>query len=45
MDIQKDLLTEYNPNGKLTISDLELAGMILGCIVLLYIWNDLVFNM
>ena len=33
-DIQDDMITEANQTGSLTINDLELAGLILGWLVL-----------
>ena len=44
MNIDQDLLTEYNPTLTLTINDLDLAGMVLGWLVLQYFWQNLVFN-
>ena len=43
-DIQERLVTEKNPTGDLTINDFELAGMVLGWLVLEYIWNHLSFK-
>ena len=35
---------EENPTLTLTISDLELAGVVLGCLVLEYVCHELVFK-
>ena len=43
-DIQNRLVTTENPKGDLTINDLELAGMVLGWLVLEYIWTKLSFK-
>lgn len=44
LDIQKELITDKNRNGKLTINDLELAGLVLGWLVLEYVCADLQFK-
>ena len=44
MDIQQALLTEDNPTGTLNVNNLELEGMVLGWLVLAYVWHDLVFK-
>jgi hypothetical protein len=43
-DIQKELVTGTNKTGKLTIKDLELAGLVLGWLVLEGVCKDLVFK-
>ena len=43
-DIQNRLVTTDNPTGDLTINDFELAGMVLGWLVLEYIWKNLSFK-
>ena len=43
-DIQQRLVTDNNPAGDLTINDLELAGMVLGWLVLEYTCNDLTYK-
>ena len=43
-DIQQRLVTKENPNSDLTINNLELAGMVLGWLVLEYIWAKLNFK-
>ena len=43
-DIQKELVTGTNKTGKLTINDLELAGLVLGWLVLEGVCKDLVFK-
>ena len=43
-DIQDRLVTTDNPQGDLTINDFELAGMVLGWLVLEYIWRNLSYK-
>jgi hypothetical protein len=43
-DIKKSLLTDDNPDGSITINDLELAGMVLGWLVLEATGWDLTFK-
>ena len=44
MYIQQSLITEENPMVTLKINVLELVGMVLGWLVLGYVWNDLIFK-
>ncbi len=43
-DIQDMLVSWQNPNGTLTINDLELAGMVLGWLVIEYVIGDLEYK-
>lgn len=43
-DIKKELVTSTNRTGKITINDLELAGIVIGWLVLEYVCDDLVFK-
>ena len=43
-DLQDRLVTQENPTGDLTINDFELAGMVLGWLVLEYLWENLSFK-
>ena len=43
-DIQNELVTSTNRNGTITINDLELAGIVIGWLVLEYVCDDLVFK-
>jgi len=43
-DIQQELVSATNRKGKLTINDLELAGLVLGWLVLEYVSNDLMYK-
>ena len=44
LDIQQNLCTSNNPNGTITMNDLELAGLVLGWLVLEHIVKDLRFK-
>jgi len=44
LDIQQELVLATNRTGKLTINDLELAGLVLGWLVLEYVSNDLMYK-
>ena len=44
LDIQQELVTDKNRNGKLTINDLELAGLVLGWLVLEYVCANLTYK-
>jgi len=44
LDIQQELVSDKNRTGKLTINDLELAGLVLGWLVLEYVSNDLTYK-
>ena len=43
-DIQEDLCTSANPTGSITMNDLELAGVVLGWLVLEHLVPDLRFK-
>ena len=43
-DIQDEMITEANPTGKLTINDLELAGLVLGWLVLENVCANLLYK-
>ena len=38
LDIQKELVSATNRNGRITINDLELGGLVLGWLVLEHVW-------
>ena len=44
MDIQKALLTKDNTTGTLTSNGMEPVVMVLGCLVLEYVWYDFVLK-
>jgi hypothetical protein len=44
LDIQRELVSATNRKGRLTINDLELAGLVLGWLVLEYVVADLTFK-
>jgi hypothetical protein len=44
LDIQRELVAATNKGGKLTINDLELAGLVLGWLVLEHVVADLTFK-
>ena len=43
-DIQDDMITEANQTGTLTINDLELAGLVLGWLVLENVCANLLYK-
>ena len=43
-DIQNKLVSHTNPKGRFTINNLELAGLVLGWLVLEYVVEDLKFK-
>ena len=44
LDIQKELVSATNRNGRITINDLELGGLVLGWLVLEHVVEDLTFK-
>ena len=43
-EVQNKLVSHINPRGRLTINDIELAGIFLGWLVLEYVAEDLKFK-